>query len=376
MDECGSETGSTRMASPRYAWVLSGAHPPRSANEAPRPRAEFQAFLARFGGELLSLSSPGKEGGRIPKLLRRLGWPRLGLAALVLERAHGFDAILASGEDIGIPLALLSLTRRSRIPIHMMFHGHHLESRKLRLLAPVLRRLGHVHFHCLSESLRARTQSVLGIPDARCHATGYGVDTHYFAGAPFAHDGPIASAGAANRDYTTLAAATRELPVDLRIAADSTWVPVAAAGVPTQWPANVEIRSYGDYAGLRELYRRARFVVVPLHPARHACGYAVIAEAMAMSRAVVATRTEVPPDFLVPGITGLFTQPHDVKGLRSTIRHLLDHPEAAAAMGRNARAGIEASHSLEGYCDRLEKLVAGSIVVPDRSAGRRLQRTG
>lgn len=376
MDECGSPTGSTRTASPRYAWVLSGMHRPPSANEPPGPRAEFQAFLARFGGELLSLSSPGGAGGRMAKLLRRCGWPRMGLAALVLGRARGFDAILASGEDIGIPLALMSIARRCPVPIHMMFHGHHLESRKLRLLAPLLRRLRHVHFHCLSEALRARTQAVLGIPDGRCHATGYGVDTRYFAGVPFADDGPIASAGAANRDYTTLAEAARELPVDLRIAADSTWVPAAIAGGASHWPANVEIRSYGDYAGLRELYRRARFVVVPLHPARHACGYAVIAEAMAMGRAVVATRTDVPPDFLLPGITGLFTEPHDVEGLRSILRHLLDHPDEAATMGRNARSGMEASHSLEGYCDRLEAAVAGSIAEAERSGSRLRQRAG
>lgn len=348
---------------PRYAWVLAGTHDAQGRGDAPEPRSEFDAFLGRYGGTLFSLSSDGVPGPVMPVLVRRFA-----LAAQVTARSQGFDAILASGEDIGVPLALASMLRRSRVPIHMMFHGHHLDSYKLRRLAPVLRRLEHVHFHCLSESLKARTQAVLGIPDERCHATGYGVDTRYFGGAAFAADGPIVSAGAANRDYPTLVAAAGDLPVDVRVAADSTWMPPDAADADMRWPANVDIRSYGDYANLRGLYARARFVVVPLHPAQHACGYAVVAEAMAMQRAVIVTRTDIPPDFLVPGITGLFTEPGDVAGLNATIQRLLDAPGEAAAMGRRAREAMQADHSLERYCERLQRIVARSMAEPARSA--------
>ena len=356
-------TEEASTVSPRYAWVLSGAHDPQPSYGAPQPRSEFDAFLARFGGTLFSLSTRGVPGPALPGLVRRFA-----LAGLVTARAGRFDAILASGEDIGVPLALASMLRRSRVPIHMMFHGHHLESPKLRRLAPVLRRLRHVHFHCLSESLRARTQAVLGIPHERCHATGYGVDTRYFAGAAFAAGGPIVSAGAANRDYPTLVAAAGELPIEVRVAADSTWMPPDAASPDQRGPSNVDFRSYGDYARLRDLYASARFVVVPLHPARHACGYAVVAEAMAMRRAVIVTRTEVPPDFLLPGITGLFIEPGDVAGLRGVLQRLMNSPEEAAAMGERARDAMQASHSLERYCDRLQRIVARSMAEPARSA--------
>jgi glycosyltransferase involved in cell wall biosynthesis len=171
----------------------------------------------------------------------------------------------------------------------------------------------------------------------------------------------IASAGAANRDYATLAAAVGDLPVQVRIAADSTWVPPVRAVGASDWPANVQARSYGSYAHLRDLYGRALFVVVPLHPATYACGYAVIAEAMAMGRAVIATRTASPPDFLVPGGTGFFTEPHDIESLRTTIRRLLENPAEAEEIGRRARAHIVETHSLDRYCDRLEGTVAGSF---------------
>jgi glycosyltransferase involved in cell wall biosynthesis len=340
---------------------LSGRHALEPATTEPGPRAEFGAFLDRFGGELLSASSLDGPLPPIAGALKRAGQPRLALASLVQSRAKQFDAIIASGEDIGVPIALASLAGFSRTPIHMMFHGHHLDSPKLRLLGPALRRLPHVHFHCLSDSLREQIQTILGIPASRCHATGYGVDTNYFAGGLVSDPPVIASAGAANRDYATLAAAVCDLPISVCIAADSKWVSSDTPDEPMDWPANVEARSYGCYARLRELYARAQFVVVPLHPARHACGYAVIAEAMAMGRAVIATRTEVPPDFLIPAVTGLLVEPNDIEGLRLSIRHLLKNPAEAAAIGERARTLMVETNSLERYADRLEKIVSASI---------------
>ena len=347
-------------AAPRYAWVLAGPHVPASSEQA-EPRAEFNLFQQRYGGALLSRSSLAGPLPPLPAALRKLGWPVMSLASLVQAEAGRFDAIIASGEDIGVPVALAGLARFSRVPVHVLFHGHHLESVKLRALAPLLRQVPQLHLHCLSAALRARAMAVLGLPPGRVHATGYGVDTRYFTPTAPGEEALIASAGAARRDYATLAEAVSPLPVALRIAADSTWKPPGEGMAARPWPANVSVRSYGDYARLRALYAAARFVVVPLHPAPHACGYAVMAEAMAMGRAVIATRTAAPPDFLLHGATGLFVEPHDSVGLRAAIRSLLDHPEEAAAMGQRASALMQAEHSLERYCARLEQAVAASL---------------
>jgi glycosyltransferase involved in cell wall biosynthesis len=215
----------------------------------------------------------------------------------------------------------------------------------------------HVHFHCLSEALRQRTIEVLGIDRARCHATGHAVDTDYFHGNAATAANVISSAGAANRDYATFAEAVRDIAVSVKIAADSTWVPLLTATPMAGWPAHVELRSYGNYARLRELYAKSRFVVVPMHEAAHACGYAVIAEAMAMGRAVIATRTAAPPDFLQPEITGLFADVHDAGDLHRQIRDLLDHPDKAERLGRQAREFIVAFNSLERFCNRLEAII-------------------
>jgi glycosyltransferase involved in cell wall biosynthesis len=337
---------------PRYAWVLSGRY------EAPQdngPRAEFEVFVADYGAELFSLSTLDRPA------YGRVFMQRLRLARYVQSRAQKFDAIIASGEDIGILLALASVFGRAKTPIHMLFHGHHLESRKLRVLAPLLRRMRHVHFHCLSTALRERTMQVLGLPEGRCHATGHGVDKNYFDAVLTGDEILIASAGAANRDYVTLAAAVTDVFAPVKIAADSAWVAPDAGLAAGAWPGNIEIRSYGSYENLRALYAQARFVVVPLHPAAHACGYAVIAEAMAMGRAVIATRTAAPPDFLQDGVTGFLVPAHDAARLRAQILLLLEHPETAMDLGRQARALISTFNSLEAFCARLEAIVRHSI---------------
>ena len=369
--------GMTVPRSGRYAWVLAGRHADKPGGGTIRPSAEFEVFLGRNDGVLLSSSSLDGERSWLIRGLAASGWRRLALAMLVHKQTRSFDAIIASGEDIGVPLALASLVSGSDVPIHMMFHGHHLASARLRGLAPVLRRMAHVHLHCLSDALRARTMDVLGFPAARCHATGYGVDTDFFTPVETGKTAVIASAGAANRDYATLAEAAGPLWAEVRIAADSAWVPPATAARPAGWPANVAMRSYGTYAALRDLYGESRFVVVPLHPAEHACGYAVIAEAMAMGRAVIATRTAAPPDFLRDGDTGRFVEPGDRAGLRQAMGGLLDDPPSTAAMGDRARALILDRHSLPRFCARLESIIAATARPErNRSADKTFEATG
>jgi len=344
----------------RYAWVLAGRYAPGNSDAAKEPRTEFIAFTEMFGAELISRST---LDGPLPWsaiMLRRLGYERLSLARYMQRRTGEFDAIIASGEDIGIPLALASLFSARKTPIHMMFHGHHLHSRKLRWLAVVLRHMKHVHFHCLSQALAEQTRKIMKIPPARCHATGHGVDTDYFCDGPRPAGAMVVSAGAANRDYVTLGNAVRGLEASVKIAADSAWVAPGHKLISGAWPKNVEIHSYGSYAKLRALYGQASFAVVPLHAADHACGYAVIAEAMAMGLATIVTRTAAPPDFLDPGVTGEFVEVGDVSSLRARITDFLLHPEKAATLGRQARHLIETQHSLPAFCKRLEAIVRES----------------
>src|SRR5260370_6127363 len=73
----------------------------------------------------------------------------------------------------------------------------------------------------------------------------------------------ICAVGLEFRDYGTLLAAVRDLPVDLRIGAASSWSHHSAFEGSPDLPPNVHVHSYA-YLSLRQLYAAARLVVVPL----------------------------------------------------------------------------------------------------------------
>ena len=309
---------------------------------------------------LALLREPGAEAVAIDGLRTAPGafMPGRGLvdAGLLyrLGRAlRGRGPVLAQSEQSGY-LAALALAPRFRgTPLYTIFHGHRWWTRRNRALAAVVKRLPWVQVLCLSSSLRELVIGEYGIPPGRVHTTGYGVDGRYFAPAPLEGAGCIVSAGAASRDYKTLAEAGAGLAVQIKIAADSTWYREALNLGEADVPGNVEIFSSGSYAGLRSLYASARFVVVPLLDVRFACGYAVIAEAMAMGKAVIATRNGCPSDLIEDGVTGLYVPPGDAAALRAAMQLLLDDPERSAEMGRAARRRIEQNFTLDAYVARL-----------------------
>lgn len=322
------------------------------------PRAEYNLFRHRQG--LAFLSYNDLESAKIPLARffyrrRTLHWA---LPSLALARRAQYRGFLTTGEDVGLPMALQAAAQGMKLPLYVITHGSFFGSAKFRLIMALLRSMGNLHFLCLSESLARILKEDFHVPAERVHNTGYGVDTRFFApvGSPA---GPpvVVSAGTASRDYRTLVQAASGLGVQVKIAADSAWFPSTLDIQTDSLPPNIEARSYGDYRNLRALYAHAAFVVVPLYPARHACGYAVIAEAMAMGKAVLTTRTESSCDFVVDGETGYFVNPTDVADLREKMAYLLAHPQKAQQMGLCGRARIEEHYSLEAYCRRIGQVV-------------------
>ena len=320
------------------------------------PIHEFILFLRRNKARAFyydDLKRLNPEGFEALKAEGSLAW---GMPGVVSSVEPPLDTILATGEDVGLPLALDSSTEKLRLPIYIITHGFLV--RNAHLMESV-RRMDHVQFLCLSEQLRNMVVKRFGVPEWRVTNTGYGLDTRFFRPAknPSSARPLIVSAGAANRDYRTLVKAVKTLDVDVKIAADSTWCPTRIDIDIDRLAPNIEVRSYGDYERLRELYAEASFVVVPLLPAPFACGYAVIVEAMGMGKAVVVTKTESHSDFVIDGETGYYVRPGDVWELREKIEHLLAHPELTRQMGQRGRLRIERNFSVEKYCERLESAI-------------------
>ncbi len=88
----------------------------------------------------------------------------------------------------------------------------------------------------------------------------------------------------------------------------------------------------------------------------------VAVQAAQMARPIVATRVDGLPEVVIHGQTGLLVEPDDVDGLAQAIRHLLEHPSIATAMGQAARRHAEEVlewNAHVGAYDRLYRQLAG-----------------
>jgi glycosyltransferase involved in cell wall biosynthesis len=176
----------------------------------------------------------------------------------------------------------------------------------------------------------------------------------------------LCSAGQLLRDYDTLIAATRDLPVRVRIAAGSPWID-SELRPKASLPANVEWRRY-PRDELRELYSRSAIAVVPIYQNEYQTGISTILEMMAMGKCVIATRTRGQTDTIVDGQNGVYVPPGDARALRDAIERLIARPEEAARIGAAARQYVEREASLELFVSRIAETVRSASAARAGSA--------
>jgi glycosyltransferase involved in cell wall biosynthesis len=320
------------------------------------PRPDHTAFIRRNHVQLITYSEAAPD---VAGALNEQGWLRLCPVSAAFGAGQEWDAVVASGEDVGVPLAIDAYAHEIDTPIYIVTHGFVIRHPAAMRL---VRQMENVHFLCISESVRHIVLDRCGIPERRVHAIGWPVDTAFFHPVAAEHARSlVVSAGTANRDYSTLLRALSGLTVEANIAADSTRYPHQLDITPEQAPGGVTVGSCGSYLQLRRLYAQASFVVVPLYPAAYACGYVVMSEAMAMGKAVIATRTESVSDYLIDGETGYYVSPGDSDELRDKMSYLLANPDVARQLGERARRRIEQTSSLDDYARRLESIIGLTV---------------
>lgn len=321
------------------------------------PRQDFLEIAAATDARIVSAD----DVAWLPwRAARRLAKPAAAVAAFL--RRSGAAAMYATGEDIGLPLAVLLRLVCWRGRLVVVVHACRGRSRKL------FARLGHRPFHrlvCVSQA-QVDTLLEIGFPAAKLLLQPAFADTAFFAPEPGSAGDMIFACGMESRDYDTLIAACGHLPQRLVIlasgmmAADSAGVEARAAALG----ARVTVLQRIPFAAVRALYAEAALVVVPLHPAGYGAGVNGIVEAMAMGRAVIATNSPGIAEYLDPaGIVGV--APYDPQALAEAIGALLAQPQRLAAMGAHNRAVVEARYPIEHYVQAMVELLAG----PSEQAG-------
>jgi glycosyltransferase involved in cell wall biosynthesis len=211
---------------------------------------------------------------------------------------------------------------------------------------------------CLGHSQREELIELAGLSPEHVTVAIHGVDDRFFAptGEPPERDLVVAVGKDLARDYETLAAAVRDLPVRvLLVTLRRNLEGVVLSG-------NVEVRERISDEEVRSLYARAGCVVLPLQGEDYpigseGSGITALLEAEAMARPLVASARPIVRDYVVEGETALLVPPRDPTTLRAAIESVLGDAERADALGRAGRALIEERHTMRHMAANLAPLM-------------------
>jgi len=350
LDESGRhpKPPATANVNPRTLMLVSadaGLQMRRDVVEECRPCPEFLRLEQRFGVEILDWSRTGLAGtGRsIYKSFQH--------ALKAVSTLREFDVVFTDGEHIGIPLALAMCAGGLRTPHLMIAHNPTSRAKRSFLrLHPVQSRISRILIHSASQFGTA--SDVLAIPVAKLKLTAYGVDTGFWCPEAVDERALLVAPGRDHRDHQTLATACRSFPHQVFVTGASAHSPNAAFTKPLSWPTNFHFGTV-DYIALRQLYREATLVVVPLLPGDTPAGITTVLEAMAVGKAVIASDTAGLRGVIEHGVTGLLVPPGDAAALHAAILQLISAPYERARLGANARKVAAARCGLDTYCDAL-----------------------
>lgn len=275
----------------------------------------------------------------------------------LLPRLRGSEVVVAASTSHANALALAKL--HGRLParlvgIHCGHVNYPLEGARQRATARAMSCQEVVLF---AGAEREATIRDCGVEPARVHANAYGVDVDFWTPDPRPEGYLLAVGNDGRRDYQTLVDAVAPLDVPTKILTKRPLPPL---------PAHVE-NLHGSWHApavsdeeLRDLYRGALAVVVPLEDSPQPSGQSVALQAMACGRPVILTRTRglwTGADF-ADGRDLILVEPKSPAALRAAVQRLLDDPVRREQIGVAARDAVARHGRIDAFARRLEAVCA------------------
>ena len=253
------------------------------------------------------------------------------LARQLALKVETEDVIFCAGEDIGFPIATLCNSKQERQKIIVFIHN--VNRPRSRLALKMLNLAKRVDlFMTYTPSQAEFLREYLNLPQHRiCLFLEQPTDISFFKPGSISQNKRrplIASGGLEKRDYSTLAKATHDLDLDVKICAVSPNAASSKRAFPETLPENMSCHAY-DWDELLQLYRDCDLVVVSLFENNYQAGLTTMFEALACRRPVVITRSPgIIQELIDTGIV-IGVAPQDSDELRQVILKLLNNPKEA-----------------------------------------------
>lgn len=326
----------------------------RLSREGEYPRQDFSELARVLNAEVISYSHLEQSSSIVIRLIRRFfGFPAA-LALLGFKQKAAF--YFTTAENIGMILAFL-LKFRSHVT-HVMI-GHRISAAKKRPFFRFFRLFNRIDsLICYSESQAAFAKNELHIPASKVHRIDFQVDENFFTlGAPGRNSG-ILSVGRELRDYPTLFKAVEGLNIPVTVVASSPWSRRKDQTRNRPVPENVTLRTGLTYLELRDMYRHAALVVVPLMDVDSPAGVTSILEAQAVARPVIVSHSPGIIDSIRPGETAVTVSCEQPDELKKAILWAMEHREETEEIGKRARQDVLEGKTLDHFLARIRDICA------------------
>lgn len=278
------------------------------------------------------------------------------LARKMADEVGKNDVIFCTGEDIGVPVAVMCAKKRTGAKVVVYFHNIDRVKGKLTLKLFGLANKIDVFMACTSYQTRFLAR-FLNLPASKIFLQLDQTDTQFFNPGKASADKKrpvLVSVGLEKRDYRLLAEATSDLDVDVKISGFSNDANALKKTFPEVMPDNMS-RKFYEWPDLLQLYRDADIVVVSLVDNKYAAGVQVMMEGMACKRPVIISNTQGMVDYLKQTQALTVVQVGDADGLRQAIVGLLSNPEKAQVQAEAGYEVIQKQHASEIYEELLIK---------------------
>ena len=320
----------------------------RLKGETESPRQDFVELAKALDAQLLSFSDIPR-GSAFTRLLAQVAGKAVALAWLAFWKRGLF--YLVTAENTAIPLAVLLRFRRNAT---YAFIGHRITTppkrRVIRALGLFRQRMAML---CYSQQQERFATSYFHAPPEKVRRIHFQVDEKFFTpGGAFQPGCGVVAVGRELRDYPTLFQALENIDVPVSVCASSPWSKRADHTTDRKIPANVTLRKGLSSIELRELYRNAAVVVVPLMNVDWPAGVTSLFEAQACGRPVVISASEGILDSLDKGAA--VTVPcGDAQAMREAVLRLIANPAEAEALAKAGRESVLRDRTLDQFVARI-----------------------
>jgi glycosyltransferase involved in cell wall biosynthesis len=297
-------------------------------------------------------------------------WGNLETVLAHRKRANVADVIIATADNVGIPVAFLKLLGFIRPPVIYVSIGLPEKIMHIRnhfwifLYKAALKRMACILAYGFEEALWLRKWLNDMETLVPVDFIPFGVDVEYFDPlyATFSYRTDVLSIGAdVQRDYPLLLEYAKRHPgISVMIVTNK-----EAARILGPVPDNVNVICDVPFSGIRGLFAGARVVALPVKENTYSGATTTLLQAMAMEKPVVISRVGAICEGygLKDGENCLLVRPGDMAEFGMAIDKLLSDSLLADKIGQGARTLVVATLSWGKYVDGLVGIIEKTLSI-------------